>query len=75
MTHIITAVVPTPMYRPGHPVFGHHDSTAPTGPSHRNGDKGRTITVTSESPTVATEVAHVIAKVLQDVRIDGEPIA
>jgi hypothetical protein len=73
MTHTVTATVPTPVYRPRYPVFQHHPSTAPGRNVHpyANGTKGRKITVTSESLTVARQLADIIGKVLQDVVIDG----
>lgn len=75
MTHTITGIMPTPKYYPKRTAFDHHDSTTPTGSPRINGSEGRVITARSESLTIARQLADIMAKVLQDVRIDGEKLA
>lgn len=85
MTHTITATVPTPVYDPRKPYFSHStDDPLPYGSKYpaivgrrrtENGTAGRTVSVTSESPTVAREVAQIMARSgLINLTIDGEPL-
>ena len=76
MSHTIVGTVPTPMYRPLRPVFQHDVSTAikPTTRPYPDGEAGRTVSVTSESLSVAYEVAAIMAKVFKHVTVDGEEV-
>lgn len=71
MSYTVTATVPTPLYRPKHPVYQHHDSTAPkeTAKPYPDGSVGRIISVISKSEIVAKELATILAKVFDDVTV------
>ena len=71
--YTVTGVVPTPMYVPRNPVYGHHYSTMPKGDPYPVGEAGHTISVTSTSKTVAAQLADVLGRVLEDVTVEEAP--
>lgn len=65
----VTGVVPTPRSNPDYPVHDLHEST-PKGKARDIGESGRTVSVTTESPWVAEQLASIFSKVYADVTVD-----
>jgi hypothetical protein len=71
LAYKVTGTIPTPMSNPRRPAFDHHPSTEPSKKAEAIGEAGHTVTVTTESKTVADQLVSVYEKVFEKVTVEA----